>query len=439
MAKLVKFPLVHSGGAGIDIGSREIFVSIDGTSVQKFPTFTQDYHLCCRYLVDHGITCVAMEATGVYWMCLYSMLEDYGIYVCLVNPREIQQVKGRKSDVRDCQWIRHLFVSGLLRESLIPQGLLKELRIMVRERGDLIEMGSTYVNKMHRCLELMNIKLGEVISQIHGASGLSIIRAIIGGERDLDTLLSLCHNQIQQRKGTEVKKALEGNYNEYYLHLLDLNLNMWEYHQKMIKEIEHKIAELLDKLNESTHDIEVQTKSKPSRHHQPDIESLHQKMVQLYGGVDLTSISGINDVTLLRLYGEVGSDMSRFPGVKHFVSWLGLSPAHKQSGKMKRRIKANPGNHAGQIFRQSAQSLKQSKYNAIGVFIRRISAKKGSQIGIKAGARKIAQAYYMAITKGMDYVEQGAEKYMEQQKQRDINLLNKLAQKFNYELMGKGQ
>lgn len=438
MAKVVNFSQIHSNGAGIDIGSRSIFVSIDGHSAVNFETFTCGYHACCQYLVAHNISRVAMEATGVYWFCLYWMLEDYGIHVCLVNPREVQQVKGRKSDVQDCQWIQQLFVAGLLRESLIPQGLLKELRFLVREREELIADGSKYINKMQRALELMNIKLAPVLSQIHGVSGLKVIHAILSGERNPETLLSLCHKSIRDKKAEEVKKALEGNYNEHYLYLLKLNLEIWESYQRYVKEVEGKIEELLDKLNETTRDIPVTTSGKPTRHHQPVINDLHTKMVQLYAGVDLTSIAGINDATLLRLYAEIGSDMSRFPTVRHFCSWLGLSPAHKQSGKMKRRIKGNPSNQAGKVFRLSAQSLIESKKNAIGAFMRRLRGRKGAKIAIKAGARKIAQAYYMALTKGIDYVEQGAEKYMEQLKMKEISIMKKLAQKHSYNIVERG-
>ena len=155
MAKTVNFKVANSCGAGIDIGSREIFVSIDGEQVVTFKTFTCDYHSCCKYLKDNGIVSVAMEATGVYWMSLYSMLEDSGLKVCLVHPQEVQQVKGRKTDVKDCRWIQKLYSAGLLRESIVAEGELKDLRLLTRERLDLIEMGSTYVNKMQKYLELM--------------------------------------------------------------------------------------------------------------------------------------------------------------------------------------------------------------------------------------------------------------------------------------------
>lgn len=431
MSKLIQFEQIHAHGAGIDVGAKEIFVSIDGEQVVSFKTFTEDYHRCCHYLKENGITKVAMESTGVYWMSLYSILEDSGIKVCLVHPRETQQVKGRKSDVKDSQWIQKLFSAGLLRESIVAEGALKELRMLVRERLDLIEMGSTYINKMQKYLELMNIKLKNVISQIHGVSGLRVIRSILDGERDEEKLLALCDVRIRSQKAEEVKKSLRGNYTPQYLMLLGENLHLWEVHECSIAKIEKEIEKLLDRMCVDKLDIPVDTPAKPSRHHNPNIKDLHGKMVRLYGGVDLTTIAGINDVTMLRLLGETGSDLSRFPTVKHFVSWLGLSAKNKQSGKMKRRVQSK-SNKAGEIFRQSAQSLSISKHNAIGMFIRRLKGRKGAPIAIKAGARKIAQAYYNAITKGMDYVEHGVNKYMEQLKMRELYALTKIAKKYNY-------
>jgi transposase len=433
--QVIEFEVVNHHGAGIDIGSREIYVSPDGKEVVVFKTFTSDYLRCCEYLKSKGIQSVAMEATGVYWMSLYDILEKSGLKVCLVHPREVQQVKGRKTDVRDSQWIQRLYSAGLLRQSIVADGLLKELRMLIRERGDLIEMGSTYVNKMQKYLELMNIKLKNVISQIHGDSGLKVIRAIIDGERNPENLLQLCHKSIRENKSEEVKKSLEGNYSKRYVLLLKENLRLWEEHQSSINRIESQISELLDELREGNKDIAVTTPASPSRHHNPQIKDLHKKNVQIYNGIDLTSIAGINDSTMLRLLGEIGTDFSRFPTEKHFVSWLGLSPKHKQSGKMKRRIKTREKNQAGLIFRQSAQSLLASKHNAIGAFMRRLRGRKDSGAVIKAGARKIAIAVYNAATKGLDYVEQGTAKYAEQLALRERYTLQKLAAKLNYQLV----
>jgi transposase len=434
MAKTVQFEEINSNVAGIDIGSREIYVSIDGEQVVKFGTFTSDYHSCCRYLTENGIASVAMEATGVYWMSLYSMLEQCGIQVCLVHPREVQQVKGRKTDVKDSQWIQRMYSAGLLRESIVAKGELKELRILVRERLDLIEMGSTYVNKMQKYLELMNIKLRNVISQIHGASGLRIIKAIIAGERNPVSLVALCHESILSKKREEVIKSLDGNYHPTYITLLKENLLLWEKHQESITSIEKQIEILLEKMNRKNEHIQVTGRSKPGRHHPPKIKDLHTTMVQMYGGVNLSSIAGINDTTMLRLLGEVGNDMSRFPTKKHFISWVGLSPKNKQSGKMKKRLK-NTANNAGLIFRQSAQSLLVSKHSAIGLFMRKLKGRKGSKVAISAGARKIAEALYDALTKGIEYVEQGVEKYAEQIKYSELHLLKKLAKRYNYQLV----
>ena len=212
MESTTTFETVHSHAAGIDIGAEKIFVSVDGKAVLSFETFTEDYLRCIAYLKEHKVKRVAMEATGVYWMALYELLEKEGMEVCLVNPKEVKQVKGRKTDVKDCQWIQKLFSAGLLRQSYIPAGKLKELRMMVREREDVIEMGGTYVNKMQKAMELMNLKLTNVLSQVHGASGIKIIEAILQGERDPEKLLGLCDGRIM---GSGIRKnywafAMEG-------------------------------------------------------------------------------------------------------------------------------------------------------------------------------------------------------------------------------------
>lgn len=436
MQKVTVFETVYEHAAGIDIGAEKIFVSADGKEVVSFDTFTSDYYRCIEYLQQKDISHVAMEATGVYWMALYAMLESCGLKVCLVNPRETKQVKGRKTDVKDCQWIQKLFSSGILRQSFIPEVSYMEVRQLVRERLDIIEMGSTYINKMQKCLELMNIKLKEVISQLHGTSGIKMITAIIEGNRDKQYLLSLCDKRIISKKGESVLKALEGNYNDTYLFMLELNMHMWEKHQQQLSLIDERIEHLLQQMCKQKQPIEVKSKPKPIRHHAPQIAGLHGKLIQLYG-VNASSISGINDYTLLRLIGETGTDMNRFPTKNNFTSWCGLSPKHHISGRMHKRIKGIKCNKAGQIFKEAAQSLLTSKYTAIGCFIRKLKAKKDTAIAIKAGARKLAIAYYNALTKGMDYVEQGTKKYEEQIKQREKASLYKLAKKYNLEIIDK--
>jgi len=437
MKKVISFEQVNEAAAGIDIGSEKIFVSPDGTIVDNFGTYTGEYHRLISYLQQRSIKRVAMEATGIYWIGLYNLLEAAGIRVSLINPKETKQKKGKKTDVRDCRWIQKLFSAGLLKESFIPEGKMLEIRYLVRERLDIIEMGSTYVNKMQRCLELMNIKLTEVISQIHGASGMRMMKAIISGERNTEALLLLCDERIKKQKSIEIIKALEGNYNDTWLFMLAQNIRLWEQHQQQITQIDKRIEKLLQDLTaDKKVDESVIGKVKPVRHHKPQINNLHETLVKFFG-VNVTSISGINSYTLLRLIGETGADMSRFETVKHFASWCGLSAGHHQSGKRNKWIKQAPCNKAGQIFKEVAQSLENSKYIAIGSFIRRLKTRRGASVAYKAGARKVAEAYYNILTKGTAYVEQGLKQYEEQLKKRELIILKKLAKKHQVQIVEK--
>ena len=433
MAKVTVFETVHEHAAGIDIGAAKIFVSPDGIEVKSFDTFTSGYYECIEYLHQNGKNEVAMEATGVYWMALYAMFESCGIKANLINPKETKQVKGRKTDVKDCRWIQKLFSAGILRSSFIPAGKYMEIRHLVRDRLDIIDMGSAYINKMQKCLELMNIKLTEVISQIHGASGIKMIKAIIDGSRDKEYLLSLCDLRIRKNKSEFILKALEGNYNDTYLFMLEMNMKAWEDHQNILQIIDGRIEQLLQELCREKNDIKVTSTPKPIRHHAPEISDLHQMMVKLHGA-NISSISGLNDYTLLRLIGETGVDMSRFPTVKNFTSWCGLTPKNHQTGKTQKKVKGISCNKAGQIFKECAQGLLNSKYIAIGCFMRKLKSRKDAAIAIKAGARKLAEAYYNAITKGIDYVEQGIKKYEQQQKQKEVSILNRLAKKHKMQL-----
>jgi transposase len=432
MAKETVFKTVNENVAGIDIGAEMIFVSPDGVEAVSFETFTSGYHACIAYLQSKMIGKVAMEATGVYWLVFYYMLERSGIKVYLVNPKETKQIKGRKTDVKDCQWIQKLFSAGILRSSFVPEGKLMELRLLVRERMDIIGMGGTYVNKMQKYLELMNIKLTEVISQVHGASGMRMIKAIIAGHREGSYLLGLCDKKIIKNKSERVLKALEGEYNATYLFMLKENMELWDMHQQHVKKIDLELEKLLGEMSVGIQDVPTEV-AKLIRHHAPQIAGLHQMLANMYG-VDMNSISGLNDYTLLRLIGETGVDMGRFPTVKHFVSWLGLSPKNHRSGKMKKNVKGTPCNAAGQIFKLCAQSLMSSKNIAIGSFIRKLRGRKDSGVAIKAGARKLAIAYYNTLTKGAAYVEQGTKLYEEQIKRREIAALKKLAKKYNMQL-----
>jgi transposase len=173
---------IYPNSAGIDIGSEKVYVSVENQLVRNFRTFTSCYRELSTYLKECLITHVAMEATGVYWITLYDVLESDGFEVTLVNPSDSKNLPGRKTDVQDCQWIQQLFSYGLLHKSFVPEDIVRKLRVYTRMREDKLQMASSHVQHMQKALTLMNIRLPEVLSQTHGASGIAMIQAILAGE-----------------------------------------------------------------------------------------------------------------------------------------------------------------------------------------------------------------------------------------------------------------
>ena len=369
-----------------------------------------------------------MEATGVYWSILYDMLEEAGIDVWLVDGAQTKQVPGRKTDVKDCQWIQQLHSYGLLNRCFVAESDIKELRIYQRLREDHIRSASMHINHMQKALTEMNIRLTEVLDQIHGVSGLAIIEAILKGERNKEKLLSLCHSKIIKNKKDEVLKALNGRYTKAGLFALQQAFDSYCFYQHHIEQCDKMLAEVLKRMSKGKPDQRVSSHRKPIRHNKPDIDNLGIEMMKIFDGKDATTLSGITDYTWMQLLSETGTDLSRWPSEKHFTSWLGLAPGQHTSGKMKKNKRKLGRPKAGQIFRQIAQSLLTSKRIALGAFGRRLGSRKGSPVAIKAIARKLAVLYWRIMVKGMEFVEKGIQKYEEQllvQKQRSLNRLAK--------------
>lgn len=409
--------------AGIDIGASRVFVGLENGEV-RFETFTSDFKLLADYLTTNGVETIAMEATGVYWIVLYDMLVERGFDVWLVDGRQTRQVPGRKTDVKDCSWIQQLHSYGLLSRCFVADGSLKELRSYQRLREDHLRSSAMHINHMQKALTEMNIRLTEVLNQIHGKSGMAMIEAILSGERDKNVLLSLCHTSIKKLKLTEVLKALEGYYTQAGLFALRQAYNAYKFYQQQIRDCDTEIQNVLDQIN-GNNPFEEGSR-KPIRHNPPKIENLGGHLLKIFGSRDASVMPGITDYTWLQLYSEVGNDLSRWQTEKHFTSWLGLSPGQNDSGKKRKNArKGRP--KAGQIFRQMAQSLMNSKKIALGAFCRRLKSRKGPAIAVKATARKIAAQYWRLMVKGASYVEQGVAKYEEQILRQKRKYLNKLA------------
>jgi transposase len=425
---------IRRNAAGIDIGAKKIFVSVEGKPVQSFFTFTEDMEKLRDYLLKCGVKTVAMEATGVYWYILYEILEEAGLDVWLVDGRQTKQAPGRKTDVKDCQWIRELHSYGILTKSFVAKEGVKELRSYQRLREDHIRSSAMHVNHMQKALTSMNLHLKEVLSQIHGVSGLRIIKAIIDGERNKEVLLHMCDNRIIKNKKTEILKALNGRYTASGLFALKQAYQAYQFYQKQIKECDKEIEKIIHKMGGGRKDKDLESRRKPIRHNKPDVKDLGANLINIFNGRDATLISGITDYTWMQLLSEVGTDLSQWKSEKHFTSWLGLAPGQHWSGKMRRHKRKKGHPKAGQIFRQIAQSLIESKNIALGAFGRRLRARKGPAIAIKATARKLAEMYWRVMVKGLDFVEFGIKKYEQQQLNNKRKSLERLAKDLNMQL-----
>ena len=412
-----------------------MYVSIEDQPVRNFATFTASYWELSSYLKENSVTHAAMEATGIYWVTLYDILENDGFDVTLVNPADSKNLPGRKTDVQDCQWIQQLFSYGLLRKSFVPEDIVRKLRVYTRMREDKLQMASSHIQHMQKALVQMNIRLPEVLSQTHGASGMAMIKAILEGERNAEVLLSYCTTSLIKRKGSDILLALEGNYKEEYLFELQQAYQGYLFYLDQVDKCDQQAEKILKEYNSrSDKNYKDNHPIKPIRHNKPEIKHLHELLLGIHGA-NPTTLPGLTDYSLMKLTAELGNDITQWPTVKNFVSWLGLAPGKHQSGKMNKRSRKKAVTRAGQIFKQAAQSILLSKQPGLGSFARRIKTRRGSGIAIKATARKIAVLYYNMFSKGMDYVEQGVKMYEEKLQEQQLIFLQKKARELNFQLV----
>jgi transposase len=427
---------INTHSAGVDIGSEKIFIGIEGKEVKNFFTFTEDYLRSISYLKENNISTVAMEATGVYWFAYYDLLEASGIEVYLVNGRDAKNVPGRKSDVADCQWLQQLHSYGLLRRCFIPEDIIRQMRTYTRLRDDHISMASQHIQHMQKAFDSMNIKLHNVISQIHGVSGLRIVRAIIDGNHNPERLTDLCDKSILKNKRQLVLSSLKGNFKEEYIFSLKQAYNAYQFYQGQIAECDKQLELLLRLITKETPPPDNMTKGKPARHNNPKIDDLHTHLMKMTDGKDPAQITGLSDKSLMELIAETGTDLkATWKTEKHFVSWICLAPTKHQSGKSNKHWKKKGHTKAGQIFRNCAYSVINSKYSALAGFYHRIKARKGARVAIKATARKIAILYYNIMTEGTEYVEQGLKTYQQKYKEQQIKRLQKQAKYLGFQII----
>jgi len=420
--------------AGIDIGSEKLYVAILEQPVKCFSSFTAGVEELILYLKQFGIKSVVMEATGIYWLPLYEMLEAAGFEVCLVNGAHSKNVPGRKTDVLDAEWLRELHTYGLLRPSFIPSDLIRLLRYYVRLRDDHVSMAASHINHMQKNLDAMNLKLHKVLSDIMGVSGMNVIRAIIAGVRDPQKLLELCTQTLQGTKKEEILLSLKGNYRSEYIFGLKQALELWEYYQEKERECDKQIEQILHQLTDHLPTPENLSKPKEIRSNKPEIPDLHLLMTKLCG-TDITQIPGFNAYSATKIISEIGTDLSKFPDAKHFTSWLGLSPGISQSGAKRKNKRRKIINRAAQVLRQLALNVGNGKHTALSSFYKRIRSRAGAMVAIKATARKIAVYLFHFIQKGATFVEEGIKRYEERYRKQQEKFLEKRAKELGFNLV----
>ncbi len=424
------------GYGAIDIGQEKIFLACAGSAeVRSFHTFSADLELAANYFQERGVTHVAMEATGVYWIPLHDLLESKGFTVTVFNGAQARNMPGRKSDVQDGQWHAMLHSHGLLVPCFIPSEEVRQLRCFYRLREDHLGIAASHIQHLQKALDLMNVRLHVVISQIHGVSGMRVIRAILEGERDPQKLAALCDAQILKTKRSQVIKSLQGHWQEHHLFALRQALESDEFCQRQAQACDAQIEALLQRINRDRppQSPEAGRPIKTVRHNAPQIENLHGHLITLTGGRDATKLPGISPLGFMKLLGETGPDLSAWPTEKHFTSWAGLAPGSHQSGNRRKRVRRKK-TVVGQIFREAVLSIAKSKHLALGAAYRRLRSHRGAPIAVTAIARKLAELYYRLMTKGLDYVEDGIQRYEERYREQTLRYLQKTANAFGFTL-----
>lgn len=433
------FSLINSNAAGLDIGANEIYAAVpegrDVESVRSFPTFTVDLHQLAAWLESCNVDTVAMESTGIYWIPIYEILEAKGFEVYLVNAHHAKNVPGRKTDVDDCQWIQQLHTYGLLRASFRPEEEICALRSLVRHRENLVRYRSAHIQHMQKALQLMNVQLTQVVSDITGVTGLGIIRAIVAGQRDPQTLAQLRHPKCAKSRA-QIAKALHGNYKPEHLFALAQALEAYDFYNQQMRVCDSTIETQYDALPPAPPDI-VAEPPKPKRQKPRKNQAHFDLATTLFQtvGVDLTAIDGIDALTAQTILSEIGLDMSRWPTVKHFASWLGVAPNHEKSGgKLLRNRTRKTNNRANTALRIAAQSLARSQ-SALGAFYRRIRARQGAPKAITATAHKLARIIYFMLKYRRPYEDPGATYYEQQHQERMLRNLQRRAAQFGMQIV----
>lgn len=431
-ATLPTLQVLNPHAAGIDVHSDNHVVCVGPEQVETFGAYTADLQAIAEYLRQAGVTTVVLESTGVYWIPLFEHLETQGFECQLIEPSQLHGCGARpKTDVRDCQWMQRLHTYGLLKPSFRPPESVRALRAYHRQRQTLLRYGAMHVQHMQKALEQMNVKLTEVLSDITGVSGLRIIEAILGGERNPHTLAALADPQCAKSRA-EFALALQGLWQPEHLFELQQAHALYQAHRRLIAECDQKLeAELTSQPNRAG-DKPLPNKPRRRTKNRVQFEATNELFRAL--GVDLTEIEGIDVGTALVILAEIGVDVSRFPTEQHFASWLGLCPHTSRSNQReKKRSPRKSANRVKQALKMCAQAVGRTN-TPLGMFYRRIKSRIGGRGACTATAHKLARLIYRMLKYGRDYVKEGMDTYAAKLRAQAERSLRRKAAELGYDL-----
>jgi len=407
----ISMEIVNPHAAGIDVGSRSHWVAVGqrDEDIREFGVFNQDLFGMADWLKERQVRTVAMESTGTYWQNLYAVLVSKGFHVILCNGKFTKNIKGKKTDVKDCQWIQKLHSLGLLSSSFLPDGKTEQLRTYCRHRSNLLHSAASTSKKMQKYLRLLNLRLDVVVKDICGLTGLAIIRAICDGETNPEKLASLRHGNCHKTE-TEIAAALQSNGRKDFLFTLRQELDTYDHLQKKVSECDEMIEQMLNEIidnddNKKQHYIEPKTYKRINKNTPRNID-LNLKSYQMFEGSDLLAIEGMSYSTVLALMSEVGIEgIRKFPSAKQFASWLRLAPNNKISGGRILSSKVPKGSNRLKIaLRNAANAIGNLKDSTpLRDFFQRINFRKGRVSAISATARKLAVIIWNVVMKRIPY------------------------------------
>ncbi len=429
--------VVFPNAAGVDVGASSHWVAVPpertDVPVREFGAMTDELNAMADWLLACGVEVVVLESTGVYWIPVFEVLEQRGLKVWLVDARQIKYVPGRKSDVQDCQWLQKLMSYGLLRAAFRPSADVCVMRAIARSREVLLTEQASWVQRMQKALVQMNIQLTEVISNVMGQTGQAIIRDIVTGQRDPKVLARHRDRRIKAKE-QDIVRALTGNWREEHLFILKQALGMYDNIAAHLRECDAKLRSLLAERSIARVEIGKCPRAGSKARQTFDV----RQQLADWAGVDLTRINGLGVDSVMKILSELGTDLSHFANVKHFCSWLGLCPATKISGgKVISARTKRSANRVRQALKLAAMSLAHSD-SALGAFYRRLCTRMDKPRANTATAHKLARMVYFMLTRGEAFVDQGQQRYEQQQRERSIAALKRRATSLGFEIAPLG-